>query len=123
MARFKLSRPAQEDLERILATSLERWGEDGRARYAALLATAMRVIAAAPQAPMTRDRAALMSGVRSFHVRHVRGAHGVKDPVHILYYRAIDPTTIEIVRVLHDRMEPSMNVGAAIRPSSRSRRK
>src|SRR5437016_421892 len=28
-------------------------------------------------------------------------------PVHILYYRKIQPGLIEIVRVLHERMEPS----------------
>ena len=42
---LRISGPARGDLEHILATSLERWGEAGRARYAALLTTAMRAIA------------------------------------------------------------------------------
>lgn len=110
MARFRLSGPARADLAGILATSLERWGEDGRARYAALLAAAMRSIAAAPEAPATRDRAELVPGVRSFHVRQVRGAHGVKTPVHVLYFRVTSSSVIEIVRVLHERMEPSLHL-------------
>jgi len=36
----------------------------------------------------------------------------VKKPVHVLYYRAIQSGVIEIVRVLHERMEPSRHFGA-----------
>jgi antitoxin ParD1/3/4 len=32
MARFRISAPARADLEHILATSLDRWGEAGRSR-------------------------------------------------------------------------------------------
>jgi len=49
MARFRLSRPAQADLAGILATSAERWGLEGRRRYAAILAAAMRKVAADPE--------------------------------------------------------------------------
>ena len=34
-------------------------------------------------------------------------------PVHILYYRIIQPGLIEIVRVLHERMEPSRHLDAS----------
>jgi len=33
-------------------------------------------------------------------------------PVHMLYYRVIQPGLVEIVRVLHERMEPSRHFGA-----------
>jgi toxin ParE1/3/4 len=33
--------------------------------------------------------------------------------VHILYYRPIQPGFIEILRVLHQRMEPSRHLAAA----------
>ncbi len=49
MARFRLSRLAQADLARILAISAERWGIEGRRRYAAMLAAAMRKVAADPE--------------------------------------------------------------------------
>lgn len=120
MARYRLSRLAEADLARILETSGERWGREGRRRYAALLATAMRGIAAEPLGPTTRERPDLLPGIRSFHLRHARAGNPdekVRQPVHVLYYRAVAPGLIEIVRVLHDRMEPSRQVG--IRPTDR----
>ena len=116
MARFRLSRPAQADLAEILATSAERWGIEGRRRYAALLATAMRKVAANPEGPATRDRAELLPGLRSFHTRHARNDDPetqVRKPVHVIYYRVVQAGMIEIVRVLHDRMEPSQHLGTA----------
>jgi toxin ParE1/3/4 len=116
MARFRLAQPAQSDLANILATSAERWGADGRRRYATLLADAMRIVAANPEGPLTQARNELSPGLRSFHLRHARGdarQPRVKSPVHVLYYRAIQPEVIEIVRVLHERMEPSRHFGSA----------
>lgn len=109
MARFRISEPARGDLEHILATSLERWGEAGRARYAALLAAAMRAIARDPEGSVTRDRTELSPGVRSLHIRQARGARGVKSPVHVIFYRY--DVVVEIVRVLHERMEPTRHLG------------
>jgi toxin ParE1/3/4 len=73
----------------------------------------MRRVATDPQGRTTRDRADLLPGLRSFHIRHA-GANDpgakVKRPVHILYYRMLQPGLIEIVRVLHERMEPSYHL-------------
>jgi toxin ParE1/3/4 len=116
MARFRLSRPAQTDVAHILDTSAERWGIEGRRRYAAIRAAAMRKVAVDPAGLATRDCAELLPGIRSFHVRHARSGEReakVKRPVHILYYRAIEPGVIEIVRVLHERMEPSRHLRTA----------
>lgn len=113
MARFRLARPAQLDLGSILATSAERWGTDGQQRYAAVLADAMRRVADEPQGPLTKNRTELRSGVRSFHVRHARrsaDAVNVRRPVHVLYYRVAQQGVIEIVRVLHERMDPSRHL-------------
>jgi toxin ParE1/3/4 len=114
MARFRLSRPAQVDVAHILDVSAERWGSDAKRRYAATFA-AMRKVAAAPEGPTTRARAELAPGLRSFHIRYARGDDPntkVGSPVHILYYRVIAPQLIEIVRVLHERMEPSRQLRA-----------
>jgi toxin ParE1/3/4 len=108
MARFRISGPARGDLEQILATSLERWGEAGRA--------AMRAIARNPEGSATRERHEVSPGVRSLHVRHARGARGVRDPVHVVFYR-LDSDVVEVVRVLHERMEPTLHL--ATRTSKR----
>jgi len=113
MARFRLARPAQIDLANILATSAERWGTGGRQRYAAVLAAAMRQVADQPEGPLTKKRPELRSGIRSFHVRYTRRSAEdatVRRPVHVLYYRVAQEGVIEIVRVLHERMEPSRHL-------------
>jgi len=119
--RFRISGPARADLSAILSTSLQRWGEDGRARYAALLVAAMQRIARDPHGPMTRDRPELLPGTRSLHLRHAGRGHVVDAPVHMVFYRPIGGL-IEILRVLHERMEPSRHVTPA-RTKSRTRRR
>jgi len=92
-----------------LAASRRQWGSGGERRYAALIAAAFRKVAAEPEGPATRDRGEVRPGIRSFHLRHARGADPegrVRRPVHVLYYRLVSPNVIEIVRVLHERMEP-----------------
>jgi len=113
MSGFRLARPAQIDLVNILSTSAERWAAEGRQRYAAVLIAAMRQVAAEPDGPLTRKRPDLRSGIRSFHVRYARrspeGAT-VRKVVHVLYYRVAEESVIEIIRVLHERMEPSRHL-------------
>ena len=116
MARFRLAQPAQADLANILSTSAQRWGTEARRRYVILFATAMRMIAANPEGPLTQARKELSPGVRSFHLRHARRdapQPKVKRPVHVLYYRVIQPGLIEIIRVLHERMDPNRHFDAA----------
>jgi len=113
MARFRLSRPAQMDVAGVFSQSAELWGAEAGRRYAVTLATAMRQVASDPAGRMTRDRDDLLPSLRSFHLRHARvedpGCR-VRRPVHVLYYRAIEPQLIEIVRVLHERMEPAQRI-------------
>jgi len=114
MARYRLTRSARRDIGSILRTSGQRHGPDARARYAALLVAAMRRIAEDPEGPTTRDRRELHPGLRSFHIRHGRDESReapVADPAHVIFYRVPRPDLIEIVRVLHERMEPSRHLG------------
>ena len=115
MARFRLSLLARGDLQQILAVSFHQFGVEGRRRYAAVLAAGMRKVAAEPEGPATRNRADLSRGIRSFHLRNARAGETerkVRRPVHVLYYRAVEPGLIEIVRVLHERMEPSRHISS-----------
>jgi toxin ParE1/3/4 len=115
VARFRVSKLAQSDLARILAASEYRWGPEGRRRYAALIEAAMRQVADEPEGAVTRDRNSLRSGTRSLHLRYVRAGSPeakVKNPVHILDYRSVHPELVEIIRVLHERMDPGRHIGA-----------
>jgi toxin ParE1/3/4 len=109
MATFRLSSPARADLEAILRASQERWGDDGRDRYARLISNGMRMVAEDPEAPTTRARNELFEGIRSLHVRHARTHGDVRAPVHVVFYRK-SGDVIEIVRVLHERVDPSRHI-------------
>ncbi len=74
----------------------------------------MRRIVAEPQGLSTVDRSELFAGIRSLHIRHSRSESReapVGDPAHVIFYRAAGPGLIEIVRVLHERMQPSRHIG------------
>lgn len=114
MARFRLSGPAKADIRQILAVSQARWGAETRVRYAALLTSALRRVAGDPKNPVSADRADLLPALRSFHLRHGRSANPslpVRHPVHVVFYRILSPGMVEIVRVLHERADPSRHVG------------
>jgi toxin ParE1/3/4 len=112
VAKVRFSRSARADIARILATSLARWGAEGRRRYEALLATTIRQVAANPEGPLTRRRPDLPGDVRSFHFRHaiVTASDKVRAPAHVVYYRAARGDLIEVVAVLHDRMDPALHL-------------
>jgi toxin ParE1/3/4 len=105
-------------MARILAVSTDEWGPGGRDRYSRLLTAAMLKVADNPEDPVARDRGDLASGVLSLHLRHVRADEPdakVRRPVHVLYYRVVRPGVVEIVRVLHERMEPGRHFGGSSR--------
>ena len=116
MSRYRLSDLAKADIATVLRTSETIHGADARVRYRALLTAAMRRIAAEPQGRSTVDRSELAAGLRSFHIRHSRNESreaAVGDPVHVIFYRALSPDLVEIVRVLHERMEPGRHMGSS----------
>jgi toxin ParE1/3/4 len=113
VARYRVSAPAKADIASILRYSETAHGTLARIRYRALLAAALRRIAADPAGISTTDRSELLAGVRSFHIRHSRSESleaPVGDPVHLIFYRVVEPGLVEIVRVLHERMDPSRHL-------------
>jgi toxin ParE1/3/4 len=113
MARYRLSDPAKADIARLLRTSEALHGVDARIRYRALLTAALRRIAADPSGVLMQNRDKLAEGVRSFHIRHSRRDSRempVGEPVHVIFYRVVTPGLVEVVRVLHERMEPERHV-------------
>jgi toxin ParE1/3/4 len=121
MARFRISGPAREDLANALARSLELWGDEAEDRYSAVLVAALRMIVRDPAGPLTRDRSELAPNIRSLHVKHARRGTAVRDPVHVVFYRATG-SMIEVVRVLHQRMEPTLHLTLAKPPTKRPRK-
>lgn len=91
MKRFVVSRAAQSDLASIADHTEQRWGRAQRMQYLAMLKDGIATIRKSPAAGMPRDD--VRQGLRSMPCGQ-----------HVLFYRAtLD--SIELVRVLHQRMD------------------
>ncbi len=107
MADYRLSQRAQLDIESILEWSHVNFGESARRRYQALIAAAVRDIAADPERVGCQARPELGDGVYSWHLRLSRDrskSDRVERPRHFLIYR-LDHKLVVIGRVLHDLMD------------------
>jgi toxin ParE1/3/4 len=124
MGLYRLAKPAKADIAFVLRASETMHGVEARMRYRALLTAAIRRVAADPSGLSTADRSDVLESIRSFHIRHSRNESReapVGDPVHVIYYRAVKPGLVEIVRVLHERMEPSRHISAESSPALSAR--
>ncbi len=113
MGRYRLSAPAKADIAALLQASEAMHGLAARARYLGLLAAALRRVAALPTEPPAADRSDLIGNLRSYHIRHSRARNHeepVGQPVHIVFYRMVAPGVVDVVRVLHERMDPRRHV-------------
>lgn len=110
MRRLIVARVASEDIDSILSLSVERFGPLARMRYEALLSTALESLCTDPERHGSIPRDEIAESVRSFHLRFSREAartHAgvVHRPRHVIVYRLSGDEDIEVLRVLHDRME------------------
>ena len=90
-------------------------GAGARVRYRGLLTAALRRVGADPVGPTTRDRGEFSAGMRSLHIRHCKHESReapVADPAHVIFYRAARLGVVEIVRVLHERMDAGRHLRA-----------
>lgn len=92
MGIFRLTKKAKSDLTSIAAYTQRKWGREQRRAYLKQFDDAFFLLAETPSAGVNCD--AIRSGYRKFpHTSH------------IVFYRIIDDYKIEIVRVLHKRMD------------------
>jgi toxin ParE1/3/4 len=88
-----LAPDARTDFSDILLYSAQQWGTRQRNTYRAELLRGFAAIRDHPQLGTTRED--LGPGIRSRLVEH-----------HLVYYRVLDDL-IEVVRILHERMDAS----------------
>ena len=88
-----LSPAAQADFTDILLYTWQQWGEDQRNRYEAILTQAIAALADYPETGTHCPQ--LFPGCRAHLAQR-----------HIIYYR-IGLNEIEIVRILHERTDPT----------------
>lgn len=91
-ASVRLKPKARSDLDAIWAYSRERWGMEKANAYARLIARAFDDLAAGSA------QSVAVPHIRDGYFRLVAGSH-------VLFYRLPEPDVIEIVRILHQRMD------------------
>ena len=88
-----LSPVAQVDFTDILLYTRQLWGEEQRDRYEAILTQAISSLSEYPESGMRCSQ--LFPGCRAYPAQR-----------HVIYYR-IGHNEIEIVRILHERSDPT----------------
>lgn len=104
--RFRLSAAADADIDGILDETLRRFGTKQYGTYAALIQSALSLVAGDPLRPGSKDWSDLKAGMRSFPVALAARRRGASP--HLLFYVPDAPagTGILVVRVLHQAMDP-----------------
>lgn len=98
--RVRLGAAAELDFANILKWTTENFGTRQSRVYRDILVEAITELSGGPAVAGSRARDEIMSGLRTLHVAR----HGRRGS-HFLMYRAAPGSTIEIVRILHDRMD------------------
>ena len=92
MGAFFLTSKAKSDLKSIAAYTQRRWGKNQRKIYAKHFDETFHMLAETPNAGTTGDF--IKKGYRKFPCSS-----------HIIFYRCLDESMIEVVRIVHRRMD------------------
>ncbi|MGL1956892.1 MAG: type II toxin-antitoxin system RelE/ParE family toxin [Colwellia sp.] len=93
MSNYRLSPLAEEDLFKIISTTIESWGSAQAKVYAQTIDSALLKLAQYPD--FGRERSDVYNGARSFPVEK-----------NIVFYQVSD-NSIDVARILHQRMDLS----------------
>ena len=89
---FTLTRKARADLKSIAAYTQRRWGKTQRKTYAKQFDDAFHLLADGPDIGNSCEY--IKEGYKSF-----------PNSSHVIFYRALGGKQIEVVRILHKRMD------------------
>lgn len=106
--RVRLGAAAEVDFANILKWTTQNFGARQSRVYRDTLLQVIGELADGPNVAGSKARDEIMGGLRTLHVAR-RGRRGS----HFLMYRVAAKSTIEIVRILHDRMDLRRHVPSA----------
>jgi len=112
--RVRLGAAAELDFANIVRWTAENFGRRQARVYRDTLVLAIAELGDGPNVAGSKARGEIMSGLRTLHVAR-RGRRGS----HFLMYRAAPESTIEIVRILHDRMDRKRHMPSALDENGR----
>jgi toxin ParE1/3/4 len=122
LKKFELTVPAEEDVRRILGSTLALFGSNQVELYGQIIERGMLLVADNPHRPGSSDRSEIGAGVRMFHLQRAARRRGAA--AHCLYYKpsvlAHGQIGVIILRVLHEHMEPRRQIARALLDSSNS---
>lgn len=98
MINYSLTKKAVEDLNSIWGYTFNNWSEKRADRYYAMLLNNCQEIAENPGLGRAYDEIST-------------GLFGIKASRHIIFYRKSLENSIEITRILHERMDLKMRLG------------
>ena len=97
MNRYVLSPAARADLEQIWDYSAEWWDDDQAGEYLREVQRAIERVVPNPRIGRSCDE------VRPGYRKHAVGSH-------TLYYRIVSAEVIDVVRILHERMDADQHL-------------
>ncbi|HEY1258895.1 MAG TPA: type II toxin-antitoxin system RelE/ParE family toxin [Stellaceae bacterium] len=97
----RLSAAAERDFLSILEWTRERFSVRQSQTYRTILQESIRALRDGPDVPGARRPIDIAPGVWSLHI-----ARGRRRGRHLLLYRVAGERTLEIIRILHDSMDP-----------------
>jgi toxin ParE1/3/4 len=97
MGTFTLTHKAKSDLKSIAAYTQRKWGKEQRRIYLKQFDDAFHLLAETPNA-----------GTKCDFIK--KGYQKFTNISHVIFYRKINNFHIEIVRILHKRMDVEMNL-------------
>ena len=96
MGQFTLTNKAKADVKSIAIYTQRKWGKNQRALYLKQFDDAFHLLADSPDAGVNCDF--IKQGYRKF-----------PNTSHVIFYRIVNDSQIEIVRILHKRMDVEIN--------------
>lgn len=99
MAKYHLTNKAVEDLADIWNYTFDEWSERQADEYYGMLITSCQKIATNPGL-FGKRYDEIVDGLRAFKVGK-----------HLLFYRILDDGDVEIIRILHERMDLRNRMG------------
>lgn len=97
MGSFTLTNKAKADLRSVATYTQRKWGKKQRGIYLKQFDDAFHLLADAPDVGTKCDFIKL--GYRKF-----------SNISHVIFYRTVNDTQIEIIRILHKRMDVEINL-------------
>jgi toxin ParE1/3/4 len=98
MGTYTLTRKARADLKGIAAHTQKQWGREQRRLYVKQFDDAFQMLASTPKA-----------GTSCEFIKH--GYRKFPNGSHVIFYRELSDSTIEVVRILHKRMDITGKLG------------